>query len=94
LNNINEEIASTEKFKNENFNQRNLETTYGSEFLKKVIFTYLFFVLIKQEVNMNSLGRKNMFDQNGNKLPLDCRDEDLLADHGLLQRFFLDNHNY
>ena len=73
LNEISKELESFNKNDAENQNQRYLNSTYRNEFAQK-------------NVGLNALGRKVMRDQNGKSLVPSTRDEDLLVDHGFLNK--------
>jgi len=73
LEEINKEIQAKHQNDNDSGNQRYLNSTYGNEFVQK-------------NVGVNVIGRKVMRDQDGKSLLPNTRDEDLLVDHGYLNR--------
>jgi len=70
---ISQELQEADQNLEDMYNQRHMNTTYGNEFLSKT-------------VGVNVVGRRVMKDQNGKSLPPNTRDQDLLVDHGFLQR--------
>jgi len=78
LNSIGQELEATKSNTEDFHNQRYMNTTYGNEFAKK-------------NVGINVVGRRVMRDQNGRSLAPDTRDQDLLVDHGCLNRSPLAN---
>jgi hypothetical protein len=73
LNEINNELQAKSQNADDHNNQRYLNSTYGNEFVQK-------------NVGLNVIGRKVMRDQDGKSLLPNTRDEDLLVDHGYLNR--------
>jgi len=73
LDEIQKELETKSKNTVDTNNERYLNSTYGNEFAQK-------------NVGLNVIGRKVMRDQNGRSLLPDTRDEDLLVDHGYLNR--------
>jgi len=70
---IDQELQAKSQHSDDHNNQRYLNSTYGNEFVQK-------------NVGLNVIGRKVMRDQDGKSLLPDTRDEDLLVDHGYLNR--------
>ena len=70
---INQELDVAYKTFNDQYNQRQLATTYGNEFMQK-------------DLTSNVIGKRIMKDQDLHATASGNRDEDLLVDHGFLKR--------